>query len=55
MPLIGILMSGAEGDPEARADQGAFVHQLNEFGWTNGRNVHIDTSVGDGGSWTDAD
>jgi putative ABC transport system substrate-binding protein len=43
MRRIGILMSGAESDPQARAEQAAFVHKLNELGWTNGRNVNIDT------------
>jgi putative ABC transport system substrate-binding protein len=43
---IGILMSAAEGDQEARAQQTAFVHALNELGWANGRNVNIDTRWG---------
>jgi putative tryptophan/tyrosine transport system substrate-binding protein len=46
MRRIGILMSGAERDAQARADQAAFVHELNELGWTEGRNVHIDTRWG---------
>jgi ABC-type uncharacterized transport system substrate-binding protein len=40
---IGILMSGAESDPQQRAQQAAFVSALNELGWTEGRNVNIDT------------
>ncbi len=43
---IGILMSAAESDPQARALQAAFVNALNELGWTNGRNVNIDTRWG---------
>jgi putative ABC transport system substrate-binding protein len=43
MRRIHILMSGAESDPQARAQQAAFVHELNGLGWTNGRNVNIDT------------
>jgi putative ABC transport system substrate-binding protein len=46
--LIGILMSGAESDAQARREQAAFVHQLNELGWTTGRNVTIDTRWGTG-------
>jgi putative ABC transport system substrate-binding protein len=46
MRRIGILMSGSENDPEARAQQAAFVHALNELGWTNGRNLNIDVRGG---------
>jgi putative ABC transport system substrate-binding protein len=37
MRRIGILMSAAETDPQARAQQVAFVDALNELGWTAGR------------------
>jgi ABC-type uncharacterized transport system substrate-binding protein len=46
MRRIGILMSAAESDPQARAQQATFVHKLNELGWTNGRNVNIDIRWG---------
>jgi putative tryptophan/tyrosine transport system substrate-binding protein len=46
MRRIGILRSGAESDPQARAEQAAFVHALNELGWANARNVNIDTRWG---------
>ena len=46
MRRIGILRSGAESDPQARAEQAAFVHALNELGWANDRNVNIDTRWG---------
>ena len=51
---IGILMSGAESDAQARREHAVFVNQLNELGWRSGRNVNIDFSMGDGGRWTDA-
>jgi ABC-type uncharacterized transport system substrate-binding protein len=46
MRRIGILMTGAENDPRARAEQAVFVNALNHLGWTNGRNVNIDTRWG---------
>src|SRR5262245_61985818 len=45
---IGILMSGAESDPEQRAQHAAFVSALNELGWREGRNVNIVTLWGSG-------
>jgi ABC-type uncharacterized transport system substrate-binding protein len=45
---IGILMSGGKSDPQQRAQHAAFVHALNELGWTAGRNVSIDTLWGSG-------
>jgi ABC-type uncharacterized transport system substrate-binding protein len=42
---IGILMSAAESDPQAKAQRTAFVHALNELGWTD-RTVNIDTRWG---------
>jgi putative ABC transport system substrate-binding protein len=46
MRRIGILMSAAESDPQAKAQQEAFVHALDELGWTNGRNVNLDIRWG---------
>jgi ABC-type uncharacterized transport system substrate-binding protein len=40
---IGVLMSLAADDPESQRRATAFVQGLQEFGWTDGRNVRIDT------------
>jgi ABC-type uncharacterized transport system substrate-binding protein len=40
---IGVLMAYAESDPEAQAFVAAFRKGLQKFGWTEGRNVRIDT------------
>jgi putative tryptophan/tyrosine transport system substrate-binding protein len=40
---IGVLMSGAQADPEAQARLAAFLDGLQQLGWTVGRNVRIDT------------
>jgi len=40
---IGVLMNQAADDPEGQARLIAFVQALQQFGWTNGRNVRIDT------------
>jgi putative tryptophan/tyrosine transport system substrate-binding protein len=40
---IGVLYSGsAEGDPETKIQLAAFVKELQQLGWTDGRNVRID-------------
>jgi putative ABC transport system substrate-binding protein len=41
MRRIGALSSLAADDPEARARYAAFLHGLQEWGWTIGRNVQI--------------
>jgi len=43
MRLIGVLMGTSESDPEERARLAAFLDRLQQLGWTNGRNVRIDT------------
>ena len=43
MRRIGVLMSLAADDPQAQARLAAFVQGLQELGWTDGRNVSIDT------------
>jgi putative ABC transport system substrate-binding protein len=40
---IGVLMSFSESDPDAQALLSAFVQALPALGWTDGRNVRIDT------------
>jgi ABC-type uncharacterized transport system substrate-binding protein len=40
---IGVLMSLAADDPEGKARLAAFVQELQQLGWTDGRNVRFDT------------
>src|SRR5262245_34648460 len=49
MRRIGVLLNFAEDDPEAQALNLAFVQALQQLGWTDGRNVRIDTR------WTGGD
>src|SRR5262245_20859316 len=42
MRRIGVLISLAEGDPEARAWTSSLTRRLGELGWGAGRNIHID-------------
>jgi putative tryptophan/tyrosine transport system substrate-binding protein len=48
MRRIGVLMSLAADDRQGRARIAAFVQGLQQLGWTDGRNVHIDTRWGAG-------
>src|SRR4051812_28288374 len=41
VPLIGALLSTGGDDPESNTRFDAFVQQLNELGWIDGRNVRI--------------
>jgi len=41
--VIGVLISTAADDPEGQARIAAFRQGLQELGWTEGRNVRIDT------------
>src|SRR5262249_34200734 len=43
MRRIGVLMDLAENDPEGQARLAAFLQGLQQLGWTDGRNVRIDT------------
>jgi putative ABC transport system substrate-binding protein len=43
MRRIGVLMNQAADDPEGQARLVAFVQGLQQLGWTDRRNVHIDT------------
>src|SRR5262249_40904948 len=45
---IGVLMNLAEDDSESPIRLAAFVRGLQELGWTDGRNVRIDTRWGAG-------
>jgi putative ABC transport system substrate-binding protein len=45
---IAVLLQTAEGDPQARIEVAAFLRGLQELGWSEGRNVRIDTRWGGG-------
>jgi len=40
---IGMLSNAAANDPEAQAENSAFLQDLQQLGWTDDRNVRIDT------------
>ena len=40
---IGVMMGVAADDPDGQARLAAFVQGLQQLGWTDGRNVRIDT------------
>ena len=46
MRRIGVLMAFAESDPQAQAWIAAFREGLQKLGWTEGRNIRIDTRWG---------
>ena len=43
MRRIGVLMPWAADDPVASARFSAFQHELQQLGWTAGRNIRFDT------------
>ncbi len=45
---IGVLVSIAPDDPEAQARVAAFIHELQQLGWADGRNLRIDVRWGAG-------
>jgi putative ABC transport system substrate-binding protein len=45
---IGLLQGLAADDPVAQANNAAFVQGLQQLGWTDGRNLHIDFRFGAG-------
>ena len=47
MRRIGVLMNAAADDPEDQAEVAAFQHVLQQLGWSDGRNVRIDTRWGE--------
>jgi putative ABC transport system substrate-binding protein len=48
MRRVGLLMNLAADDPEGQARVAAFLQGLQQWGWTNGGNVRIDTRWGAG-------
>jgi putative ABC transport system substrate-binding protein len=48
MRRIGVLMPYAADDREGQARMAAFLQELRELGWTDGRNMRIDTRWGAG-------
>jgi putative tryptophan/tyrosine transport system substrate-binding protein len=42
MRRVGILLAGAENDPNQQADQAKFSNALRASGWTEGRNITVD-------------
>jgi len=46
---IGLLISQAADDPEGQARMAAFQQGLQQLGWTEGRNLRVDTRWGGGG------
>ena len=47
MRRIGVLMNAAADDPEDQAEVAAFQQVLQQLGWSDGRNVRIDTRWGE--------
>src|SRR5262245_66677473 len=45
---IGVLVAIAPDDPEAQARLAAFIHELQQLGWADGRNLRIDIRWGAG-------
>jgi putative tryptophan/tyrosine transport system substrate-binding protein len=48
MRRIGVLSTLAADDPHSRAEYEAFLQELRQLGWPDGRNVHIDARWGAG-------
>jgi putative ABC transport system substrate-binding protein len=48
MRRIGVLIQVAEGDPQARTEVVAFLRSLHDLGWSDGRNLRVDTRWGGG-------
>ena len=46
MRRIGVLVGAGADGLDAQARQGAFLQGLQQLGWTDGRNVRIDTRWG---------
>ena len=41
MRRIGVLMGYAENDPETKARIAAFLQEMQQLGWTDGRNLKL--------------
>ena len=50
MRRIGVLMGQTEGDPDTSARLGGFRQGLERLGWSEGRNVHLDTRFAPAGA-----
>src|SRR5262245_36419464 len=48
VPRVGVLMSAAETNTEEQSRLAAFLSEMQRFGWTDGRNIQIDTRWGAG-------
>jgi len=48
MRRVGLLQGLAADDPVAQANNAAFVQGLQQLGWTDGRNLHVDFRFGAG-------
>src|SRR5260370_37560800 len=48
MRRVGVLIGIAANDPDAQTRLAAFVQNLQQLGWTDGRNVRIDYRWGGG-------
>src|SRR5260370_32848125 len=48
MRRIGVLMNRAANDPDGQARLAAFQQNLQQLGWSEGRNVRIDSRWGEG-------
>jgi len=46
MRRIGVLLSGAEDNPDVQVWLAAFLQRLLELGWSEGRNLRIDYRLG---------
>jgi putative tryptophan/tyrosine transport system substrate-binding protein len=51
---IGVLMGLPEDDPETKARVVKFRHELERLGWTEGRNIHIETRFAPAGAQAQA-
>ena len=49
MRRIGVLMGTSDDDQDGQARLATFLQGLQELGWTNGRNLHVDTRWSPGG------
>ena len=47
MRRVGVLMNRAADDPEGQARLAAFKQGLEQFGWSDGRNIRVDTRWGE--------